>query len=269
MPESAADHNPCRNAGHGWEIRRAYVAARLGAKHGRRRGPGHNFPGSNGMLPGRRCPTGGGRGEPRCAAVAAALPSGVAGLPLRETTGRSTAAWGNPAGVVLRCGVPVPGPTTEQRATVNGIDWLVHENRRHDDADDIRANSGHRSGHEGRLLPCRCCTHRTRCRGGAYPGDTEMRGRRRHSPQPTGVNGSHLHPRAATGQSAARRRVRKLMCPVAGYLLWAVQFSAGRCTARPGSVIPARRGVRPAPPGWGLQDHCVLLYSIVIQWWFL
>ncbi|WP_269047929.1 DUF3515 domain-containing protein [Paenarthrobacter sp. Z7-10] len=65
--------------------------------------------------------------SPGCAALAAALPSTVAGLQRRETTGQATAAWGSPAGVVLRCGVPAPGPTTEECTTVNGVDWIVHE----------------------------------------------------------------------------------------------------------------------------------------------
>ncbi|MEO7349720.1 MAG: DUF3515 family protein [Terrimesophilobacter sp.] len=47
----------------------------------------------------------------------------------RETDAQATAAWGNPAAILLRCGVPVPGPSTLQCATVGGVDWL------RDDAD--------------------------------------------------------------------------------------------------------------------------------------
>lgn len=43
----------------------------------------------------------------------------------RETNAQSTAAWGNPASVILHCGVPVPAPTSELPCiTVDGIDWL-------------------------------------------------------------------------------------------------------------------------------------------------
>lgn len=55
----------------------------------------------------------------------------VAGLPARETDAQGTAAWGTPATVILRCGVPVPDPTSTLICyTVNGVDWLA------DDSDD-------------------------------------------------------------------------------------------------------------------------------------
>jgi len=42
----------------------------------------------------------------------------------RETNAQATAAWGNPAAVLLRCGVAVPGPSTLLCVTLKGIDWL-------------------------------------------------------------------------------------------------------------------------------------------------
>lgn len=42
----------------------------------------------------------------------------------RTTDAQATGAWGSPAAILLRCGVPVPGPSTLQCATVKGIDWL-------------------------------------------------------------------------------------------------------------------------------------------------
>lgn len=42
----------------------------------------------------------------------------------RDTNAQATGAWGNPAAILLRCGVPVPGPSTLQCATVEGVDWL-------------------------------------------------------------------------------------------------------------------------------------------------
>ncbi|MCQ1953006.1 MULTISPECIES: DUF3515 domain-containing protein [Arthrobacter] len=65
--------------------------------------------------------------NPDCAAVMVALPDEIAGYALRDTDSQSTAAWGNPSRAILKCGVPVPGPTTDPCASVNGIDWILRE----------------------------------------------------------------------------------------------------------------------------------------------
>jgi hypothetical protein len=62
--------------------------------------------------------------NPHCAALSVRLPKSVAGEPLRETNAQATAAWGNPASILLHCGVTVPGPSTLVCVTVRGIDWL-------------------------------------------------------------------------------------------------------------------------------------------------
>lgn len=75
--------------------------------------------------------------NPECAEVIVRLPdaiedaakpaavAGPAGAWLkRETNAQATGAWGNPAAILLRCGVPVPGPSTLPCATVKGVDWL-------------------------------------------------------------------------------------------------------------------------------------------------
>jgi hypothetical protein len=62
-----------------------------------------------------------------CAGIVAQLPQIVSSqsLPSRETNAQGTGAWGDPATVLLRCGVPVPDPTsTLVCITVDGIDWL-------------------------------------------------------------------------------------------------------------------------------------------------
>lgn len=41
----------------------------------------------------------------------------------REVDSQSTAAWGDPP-IIMRCGVPVPGPTAEGCIGVNGVDWI-------------------------------------------------------------------------------------------------------------------------------------------------
>jgi hypothetical protein len=65
-----------------------------------------------------------------CAALAAALPSTVAGQDRRDTTPDSglTAAWGDPP-IVLRCGVarPVGLTQTAQVTAINGVDWYPQE----------------------------------------------------------------------------------------------------------------------------------------------
>lgn len=69
--------------------------------------------------------------SPSCAEVIVRLPDSVDGLDQRETNAQGTSAWGEPVGVILRCGVPVPAPTSELRClTFDGVDWLI------DDSDD-------------------------------------------------------------------------------------------------------------------------------------
>ncbi len=63
--------------------------------------------------------------NPACAEVSVRLPDTVAELPRRLTNAQATGAWGEPTGVILRCGVPVPAPTaTLPCVTVDGVDWL-------------------------------------------------------------------------------------------------------------------------------------------------
>lgn len=64
--------------------------------------------------------------DPACAQVLVQLPSELNGAPRRETTGQSTAAWGDPA-VELRCGVQPLGPTTDPCVPVAGVDWVFRE----------------------------------------------------------------------------------------------------------------------------------------------
>jgi hypothetical protein len=66
-----------------------------------------------------------GADDPRCADVIVHLPDSVAGKAQRETNAQATSAWGDPAVVLLRCGVAPLGPTTKPCITVNGIDWVL------------------------------------------------------------------------------------------------------------------------------------------------
>lgn len=70
--------------------------------------------------------------NPDCAEVMIALPQTVAEQELRETNSQATAAWGDPSQVVLRCGVEIPGPTTDACASVNDVDWIIRESTEND-----------------------------------------------------------------------------------------------------------------------------------------
>jgi hypothetical protein len=63
--------------------------------------------------------------EPACADVVVRLPATVADLPLRHTNAQSTGAWGDPAAVLLTCGIEPSGPTTDQCVSVDGVDWII------------------------------------------------------------------------------------------------------------------------------------------------
>ena len=62
--------------------------------------------------------------NPDCASVTVRLPDLVADQSKRETTAQATGAWGDPATVLLTCGVDVPGPTTDPCVTINDVDWI-------------------------------------------------------------------------------------------------------------------------------------------------
>ncbi|WP_417235147.1 DUF3515 domain-containing protein [Arthrobacter sp.] len=65
--------------------------------------------------------------NPRCADMMVTMPDEVAGYKLRDTTSQATAVWGDPSKIILRCGVNVPGPTTDPCVSVNGVDWVAKE----------------------------------------------------------------------------------------------------------------------------------------------
>lgn len=67
--------------------------------------------------------------NPACADVTVRLPDTVASLKQRTTNAQATGAWGNPAEVLLRCGIEPSGPTEDSCINVNGVDWIVDESR--------------------------------------------------------------------------------------------------------------------------------------------
>jgi len=66
--------------------------------------------------------------NPLCAEVSVRL-GDVAGLAKRETNAQATAAWGDPASILLTCGLEPPAPTTLPCISVNGIDWVMDDSQ--------------------------------------------------------------------------------------------------------------------------------------------
>lgn len=66
--------------------------------------------------------------DPACASVVLNLPDTISDgdvqLDKRTTSSQATGAWGSPAAVVMRCGVPEPAPSTAQCTTVDDVDWV-------------------------------------------------------------------------------------------------------------------------------------------------
>lgn len=65
--------------------------------------------------------------NPGCAEVIVRLPDVVDGQERRTTNAQSTAAWGNPATIILRCGIEPVEVSTLPCVTSSGVDWLVDE----------------------------------------------------------------------------------------------------------------------------------------------
>ena len=67
--------------------------------------------------------------NPLCAEVSVRL-GDVAGLAKRETNAQATAAWGDPASILLTCGLEAPAPTTLPCLSVNDVDWIMDESQK-------------------------------------------------------------------------------------------------------------------------------------------
>ncbi len=70
-------------------------------------------------------------GDPGCAPVMLGIPDEVGGLARHETSSQATAAYGDDARIIVRCGVEVPGPSSERCVAIDtpaaSADWLVLE----------------------------------------------------------------------------------------------------------------------------------------------
>lgn len=65
--------------------------------------------------------------SPECAEVTVRLPGDLGGQARRWTDAQATGAWGDPATILLTCGVTPPGPTTLPCETRNGVDWIIDD----------------------------------------------------------------------------------------------------------------------------------------------
>jgi uncharacterized protein YceK len=68
--------------------------------------------------------------NPLCADVMVRLPDTVDGLARRGTNAQSTGAWGTPAHVILRCGLPEVTVSKLTCVTASGVDWLVDDSQK-------------------------------------------------------------------------------------------------------------------------------------------
>lgn len=70
-------------------------------------------------------------GDPGCATVMLGIPDEVGGLARLETSSQATAAYGDEPRIIVRCGVEVPGPSSERCLAIDtpaaSADWLVLE----------------------------------------------------------------------------------------------------------------------------------------------
>ncbi|GAA5226932.1 hypothetical protein GCM10025778_14650 [Paeniglutamicibacter antarcticus] len=64
-----------------------------------------------------------------CAEMMVLLPPEISDQKKRQTNSQATAVWGDPAQLVLRCGVTSPPPSTDPCVSVNGVDWLAKEGK--------------------------------------------------------------------------------------------------------------------------------------------
>jgi hypothetical protein len=63
-----------------------------------------------------------------CTALLGRLPDRVLNRARTSLHVTGAAAWGDPA-IVLRCGVPPPGPTTEHCLEADGLSWIIAETK--------------------------------------------------------------------------------------------------------------------------------------------
>jgi hypothetical protein len=67
--------------------------------------------------------------DPNCAEISVRLPDSIDSLPKRSTNAQATAVWGDPAAVILRCGLEPVLISTLPCVSAGDVDWLVDESQ--------------------------------------------------------------------------------------------------------------------------------------------
>ena len=67
--------------------------------------------------------------NPACAEIMVRLPDELAGLSERRVNAQSTAAWGEPTAVILRCGLEPVEISPLLCVSASDVDWLVDESK--------------------------------------------------------------------------------------------------------------------------------------------
>jgi hypothetical protein len=67
--------------------------------------------------------------NPACAEVMVRLPSALGEYEQRFTNAQATSAWGDPAAVLLRCGLPEVTISELPCVTAGNLDWLVDDSQ--------------------------------------------------------------------------------------------------------------------------------------------
>lgn len=65
--------------------------------------------------------------NPECAEIIVRLPDSLADQQKRSVNAQSTAAWGEPVSVILRCGLEPVEASALPCVTASNVDWLVDE----------------------------------------------------------------------------------------------------------------------------------------------
>lgn len=67
--------------------------------------------------------------DPGCAEVSVRLPDEIGELQKRQTNAQATGAWGDPAAVLLRCGLEGVEVSALPCVTAGDVDWLVDDSQ--------------------------------------------------------------------------------------------------------------------------------------------
>jgi hypothetical protein len=67
--------------------------------------------------------------DPACAEVSVRYPASIGDLPQRFTNAQATSAWGEPAAIIVRCGLELVEVSQLSCVSAAGVDWLVDDSK--------------------------------------------------------------------------------------------------------------------------------------------